>query len=145
MHSRREQILKWADESAHVNEENINQIIQAAEAEPTQADWVDFLKTALLSSAVISICSGVIFFFAYNWQDISRFTKFAIVEAAMLIATISYIRIATTKLLSSCALLAMSLFTGALLALVGQTYQTGADPWQLFASWAFLILPWTII
>ncbi|MBV1911339.1 MAG: DUF2157 domain-containing protein, partial [Kangiellaceae bacterium] len=145
MHSRREQIIKWADESAHVNEDNINQIIQAAEAEPTHADWVDFLKTALLTSAVISICSGVIFFFAYNWQDISRFTKFAVVEAAMLIATFSYIRIATTKLLSSCALLAMSLLTGALLALVGQTYQTGADPWQLFASWAFLILPWTII
>src|SRR5690606_8361253 len=31
---------------------------------------------------------------------------------------------------------------GALLALVGQTYQTGADPWQLFALWALLMLPW---
>jgi uncharacterized membrane protein len=27
---------------------------------------------------------------------------------------------------------------GALLAFIGQTYQTGADPWQLFALWALL-------
>ncbi|MDP5039451.1 MAG: hypothetical protein NWQ26_01085, partial [Paraglaciecola sp.] len=27
----------------------------------------------------------------------------------------------------------------------GQTYQTGADPWQLFFNWALLGLPWVII
>ncbi|MCP5010947.1 MAG: DUF2157 domain-containing protein, partial [Aestuariibacter sp.] len=27
----------------------------------------------------------------------------------------------------------------------GQTYQTGADPWQLFANWALLILPWVLV
>jgi uncharacterized membrane-anchored protein/uncharacterized membrane protein len=32
--------------------------------------------------------------------------------------------------------------TGGLLALIGQTYQTGADPWQLFALWTVLIIPW---
>ena len=31
--------------------------------------------------------------------------------------------------------------TGAVLALVGQTYQTGADVWELFAAWAALMLP----
>jgi hypothetical protein len=30
---------------------------------------------------------------------------------------------------------------GALFAYFGQTYQTGADPWQLFAVWAVLALP----
>jgi uncharacterized membrane protein len=29
--------------------------------------------------------------------------------------------------------------------LYGQTYQTGADPWELFACWAVMILPWTLI
>ncbi len=33
------------------------------------------------------------------------------------------------------------LVLGALLALFGQTFQTGADPWQLFATWAMLISP----
>ncbi|MBN9401671.1 MAG: DUF2157 domain-containing protein, partial [Burkholderiales bacterium] len=35
-----------------------------------------------------------------------------------------------------------ALATGALLALVGQIYQTGADAWELFLAWAVLILPW---
>jgi uncharacterized membrane protein len=34
---------------------------------------------------------------------------------------------------------------GALMAYFGQTYQTGADPWQLFFNWALLGLPWIII
>ncbi len=38
-------------------------------------------------------------------------------------------------------LLAIALNIGALLALVGQTYQTGADPWQLFSTWALMLVP----
>jgi len=144
MHSNRNQILQWA-ESDQFETENIDLVIQIAEAEPKSAEWINFLKIAMLWSAIISIGSGVIFFFAYNWQDISRFSKFALVESVMLIATLAYIRIASTKMLTSATLMAMSIFTGALLALVGQTYQTGADPWQLFATWALLMLPWAII
>ena len=33
------------------------------------------------------------------------------------------------------------LICGGLCASIGQTYQTGADPWQLFALWAALTLP----
>jgi len=33
---------------------------------------------------------------------------------------------------------------GALLALIGQTYQTGADSWQLFLAWAGLLIPWLL-
>ena len=36
------------------------------------------------------------------------------------------------------------LFLGALLALLGQIYQTGADTWELFAWWALLLLPWAL-
>jgi uncharacterized membrane protein len=43
------------------------------------------------------------------------------------------------------SLLAATISLGVLLALYGQTYQTGADPWQLFFNWALLMLPWAII
>ncbi len=144
MHSNRKQILQWA-ESGQIDNANIGQIIQIADAEPKLGEWIDYLKLGLLWSAIIAICSGMIFFFAYNWQDISRFTKFSLVETMMLFATITYIRTAPTKVLTTATLMGMSLFTGALLALVGQTYQTGADPWQLFATWALLMLPWAMI
>jgi uncharacterized membrane protein len=41
-------------------------------------------------------------------------------------------------------LLLATLLLGALLAFIGQTYQTGADPWQLFAIWAVLALAWLL-
>ena len=37
------------------------------------------------------------------------------------------------------------LSVGALMALFGQTYQTGADPWQLFFNWAVVIIPFVLI
>lgn len=38
-------------------------------------------------------------------------------------------------------LLTISILMGILLALFGQVYQTGADPWQLFATWAVFMMP----
>jgi len=42
------------------------------------------------------------------------------------------------------ALLLAVLLTGALLALFGQTYQTGANVYELFFGWAALTLPWVV-
>jgi len=41
--------------------------------------------------------------------------------------------------------MACTLLTGAVFAVFGQVYQTGADPYQLFALWAVLILPWALV
>ena len=74
--------------------------------------------------------------------------KFALVEGALLLTLISYLALVFFKkslLLQQLLLLAASLMTGALLALVGQVYQTGADSWQLFAIWSVLIVPWVAI
>jgi uncharacterized membrane protein len=43
------------------------------------------------------------------------------------------------------SLLAAAIMVGALLAVYGQTYQTGADTTDLFATWAVLILPWVLL
>ena len=42
------------------------------------------------------------------------------------------------------ALVLATLFTGALLALFGQSYQTGADVHELFFTWALLALPFAL-
>lgn len=49
------------------------------------------------------------------------------------------------SVLQQAALLGCCIATGAFLALIGQTYQTGADIWQLFAAWALLMLPWVVL
>jgi uncharacterized membrane protein len=39
----------------------------------------------------------------------------------------------------------LALLIGALLALFGQTYQTGKDPWQLFVWWTILVTPLALL
>ena len=111
----------------------------------------------MLWLGVVAIASSVIFFIAYNWDDLGRFAKFGLVEVLIAFSIFVYWRTsnnATTTsqlnpnnrhLISKAALLMASLFLGVLLAFYGQTYQTGADTWQLFFTWAVLIIPWVFI
>lgn len=97
--------------------------------------------TALLGAALAGL--GVIFWLAANWNWLGRFGQFALLECAMALAALG----ASWRLAWRAPLaLLLFLLTGGLLAHVGQTYQTGADPWQLFALWSVLGLPlaWSV-
>ena len=87
---------------------------------------------------------GVIFFFAFNWQQITRFHKFALIES-LVVASLAGYSYYFNKASSKVFVLAASVFVGVLLAFYGQTYQTGADTWQLFFMWALLITPWVVL
>src|SRR6267378_1329911 len=71
--------------------------------------------------------------------------RVALVEALVLAAALGYWRLGPEKAAGKASLLVACILLGALLALFGQTYQTGADTWELFANWAGLIVPWVII
>lgn len=87
--------------------------------------------------------AGVICFVAYNWSRLGRFGKFLLLDLAIIGAAV-YAWRAIPKLTGEIALFAAAVLVGALLAVFGQTYQTGADPYGLFATWALLILPWVV-
>lgn len=97
--------------------------------------------TAILAATLTGL--GVIFWLAANWQTLGRFTQFGLLQAAMIACGLSVIRRPAWR---APAGLLLFLLSGGLLAHVGQTYQTGADPWQLFAWWALLGLPlaWSV-
>jgi uncharacterized membrane protein len=82
---------------------------------------------------------GAVFFVAANWDDLSRVERFALAQGAVVVAAVLAALVERAR---SAALLFGFLATGALLALIGQTYQTGADPWQLFALWSVVAFPW---
>lgn len=91
---------------------------------------------AVLAAALLGL--GLIFWIAANWATLGRFGRFAVLQGALLSMGLAALwRPAWRAPLALVVLLA----TGALLAYFGQTYQTGADPWQLFALWAVLMLP----
>jgi uncharacterized membrane protein len=139
----RDEILEWAA-TGHLKPGDAPRAFEIGGLTPQLSDWRNFLQTLLLWTGVILVASGVIFFFAYNWQSLHRFGKFALAETVFAAAVIAAWQFGIEKPAGKAALLGAALLTGALLALLGQTYQTGADTFELFASWAALILPWAI-
>ncbi|WP_426754149.1 DUF2157 domain-containing protein [Myxococcus sp. Y35] len=113
-------------------------------ASPPRTDWRRFLSTTLMGLGVLLVLSGVIYFFAYNWADMHRFAKLGLIAAAIVGAALSAWKQGET-LGGRMSLLAASVLVGALLAVYGQAYQTGADPYELFIGWTVLIVPWVAV
>ena len=91
------------------------------------------------------ILSGVVFFFAYNWDAISRFQKLGIMEFAVISCALAAYFRGLSKITGQILLLCAAVLTGVLLAVYGQIYQTGADAYELYFTWAALIFGWTLI
>ncbi|MFT7776671.1 DUF2157 domain-containing protein [Roseateles sp.] len=93
----------------------------------------------LLAGLACLLCGlGLIFAIAANWSGLARATQFGLLQAALGLGVLGVIvRPSLCLPLGLWSLLAI----GGLLAFFGQTYQTGADTWQLFALWAGLALP----
>src|SRR5207245_9340677 len=96
-------------------------------------------------SGAVSLGSAVVCFTSHNWNERGKLAKFGLVEALVLAAALGYWRLGPEKAAGKASLLVACILFGALLALFGQTYQTGADTLELFANWAGLIAAWAII
>jgi len=112
---------------------------------PTPADWRKFLALLSLWLGTVALASAIIFFLAFNWDDLPRMAKFGLVEAAIVAALLACWRVDLDSMPGKAVLMLLALLTGALLALTGQIYQTGADTYELFGWWAVLILPWVLV
>lgn len=118
------------------------------EVYPSKRTWLDFFNKALLIIGTVALVLSLVFFIGYNWQNLGKIGKFALVEGALVITIALYVALSFRRqfqLIRQLLLLIASIITGSLLALFGQIYQTGADTWQLFFAWAILITPWVVI
>jgi uncharacterized membrane protein len=107
---------------------------------PSPRAWARFAGAALLLVGAALLLAGIFFFFAYNWADLHRFTKFALVQAAILGAAGFALWRGLDHVDAQVALFAACALVGALLGVFGQVYQTGADAFQLTLTWALIIL-----
>lgn len=113
--------------------------------------WRQFAISLLQAAGVAGIGAGAIFFVAANWQDYGVMGRFLLLQVGFVAA----VGIAlwwpptadadTAKYaIGAPALVLATLLCGGLLALFGQTYQTGADVYELFFVWALLALPFAL-
>jgi uncharacterized membrane protein len=118
--------------------------LQLAVESPPRSWWQRFISTVLLSLGSLLVLSGVIYFFAFNWAALHRFGKIGLIMAAIAASAIAAWRLGE-GLAGQFALLFAAVLVGPLLAVYGQAYQTGADPYELFLGWGALILPWVAL
>ena len=135
--------LRIALAAAGASEAVVARALAAADVTPSRRDWAAFLSVALLMLGAALVLAGVISFFAFNWASLGRYGKFALLEAAIAACALAGWRY-RDAVTGRVALFAASVLVGPLLGVYGQTYQTGADPWGLFAAWALLIAPWAV-
>ncbi len=140
MNNKRQQIFSW-QQQGHIDAANIDQAIKVAQANHSPQQWQTFISQLLLWLGLTAIAIGTIFFFAYNWGDLSTFQKFALIQGLLLITAFSYSQTEPQSNFSTAILFFMAILIGSLFALFGQTYQTGKDPWQLFLLWTLFITP----
>ncbi len=81
---------------------------------------------------------GLIFFVAANWHSLGRVGQFGLLQGFTVLSCAGAALLPRAR--APLGLLGL-LSIGGLFAYFGQTYQTGADAWQLFALWTVLALP----
>ena len=68
-------IQQWTAQEK-IPPDKVKQAFHLAEITPTPFSWFHFLDKLLLANGGGLLMVGVIFFFAFNWQEITRFYKF---------------------------------------------------------------------
>lgn len=128
-----------------LNSEALERALKISGVRPDRARWRGFLDSLLLVLAALFTVSGVFFFFAFNWASMHRFFKLGLLQAGIFVAVVPAARDKLERLTGKVALGVAALIVGALLAVYGQIYQTGADSYELFLYWALLIAGWVLI
>ena len=125
--------------------------LQLADERPRADSWPPFIRRFLWIMGSLALVVALLFFMAYNWQAMGPMFKFALLQGSLIVTLIFYalwssLLVPRYQLSSHTLVLGQTLIrvvvamlVGGLLALFGQVYQTGADPWQLFALWSLLI------
>ena len=116
--------------------------------------WQRYLNLLFLLLTVGFLTSGVVTLIAANLDYFSDLAKIYGLQTLLVVTVVLGIycfiresrRQAKEKLKwKTYSLFFVSVLIGGLFALVGQTYQTGADVWQLFAVWTLCQLPFLLL
>jgi len=107
--------------------------------------WWPWIERALMFLGLALVLTGIVCFFAWNWDDLPGLAKLGLVQVGIVACCGAALWKGIQTLAGQAAQTAASVLVGVFLAVFGQVYQTGADAYGLFVGWAALILPWVIM
>ncbi len=107
--------------------------------------WTKFLRLLLISLGIGFATAGILFFFAYNWNDLHKFVKIGMMEGLVVVSTLLVLFSRFSLLIKNILLTSTVLLVGVLFAVFGQVYQTGANAYDFFSGWTFAVTLWVLI
>ncbi|MBO6185032.1 MAG: DUF2157 domain-containing protein [Chryseobacterium sp.] len=107
--------------------------------------WQKFLRLFFITLGVGFATAGIIFFFAYNWADLHKFAKIGMTEAFVIATTLIALLPKINQNTRNIILTGSAILVGALFAVFGQIYQTGANAYDFFLAWTLFIALWVIV
>lgn len=108
---------------------------------PDPHRWALFWRSVTATWGALFLASGIVCFFAWNWALMTAQNKFLLLGGIMAAMLGLALWRGLDSLTGRLALLLAALMPGPLLAVFGQTYQSGADMWELFRAWTLTALP----
>jgi uncharacterized membrane protein len=111
-------------------------------AEP--GSWRPAMDATFLALGAGLWVAAVIYGVAWNWADIGPLTRLAGMQAVFAVVAGFGAWAGPQRADGNAALVAAIVLIGPLFALVGHTYQTGANAWTLFFWWAVLATPFAL-
>ena len=123
-------------------------IILPGSDKPKTADakaWMRFVQAFTLTLGSGLMLAGIIFFFAYNWELMHRFVKLGIAVALILAVFAVTMTVKMSDFTRKIAVSVLCGLVGVFWAIFGQVYQTNADSYVFFLTWACCILAWVYI
>lgn len=103
------------------------------------------VRALLLIVGITLLACGVAFFVAANWGAIAAHGRMALVALGIVACAVVALHVGIRTRGAHASITLAGLLIGPLLMLYGQTYQTGADAWELFAAWTVLLAPFAFV
>lgn len=107
---------------------------------PDGAAWLAYWRQLCLLGGALFFVAGVVCFIAWNWGAMTPLARMALTGAVVAGSGFASVLLGPDTRLGQVLLLVCGLAIGPMLAVFGQTYQTGAELWELFRVWTAVLV-----
>lgn len=107
---------------------------------PDGPAWLAYWRQLCLLGGALFFVAGVVCFIAWNWNAMTPLARMALTGAVVVGSGLGAVLLGPDTRLGRVLLLVCGLGIGPMLAVFGQTYQTGAELWELFRVWTAVLV-----
>lgn len=133
--------INFIAEHALLQEKQVERVFEE-HVYSSKQQWQKFLSITMLVLGLGFIVSGIIFFFAFNWDKLSKFEKLGLMGGLLIASVVLSITLKVKPLIRQIIITASVMLIGVLFAVFGQIYQTGANSFDFFLAWTIFSALW---